>query len=58
MFEQEKRIPNFQTEQEEREFWEHHDSTEFVNWNHATSITFPNLQSSQNISNNDGCDQD
>jgi len=27
-----KKIPKFDNEDEEREFWERHDSTEYVNW--------------------------
>jgi hypothetical protein len=30
-----KRIPRFKTEDEEREFWQTHDSTEYVDWDQA-----------------------
>jgi hypothetical protein len=33
-----KAIPEFANEQEERLFWEEHDSSEFVDWNSAPGI--------------------
>ena len=41
-----KKIPKFKNEDEEREFWGTHDSTEFINWNKAERITFANLKPS------------
>ena len=41
-----KRIPKFKSEEEEREFWETHDSTDYINWNEAEKITFSNLKPS------------
>jgi len=41
-----KKIPIFKTEAEEREFWETHDSTEYVDWNQAQSVLMPNLKPS------------
>ena len=41
-----KKIPKFKNEDEEREFWDTHDSTEFINWNKAERITFANLKPS------------
>jgi predicted DNA binding CopG/RHH family protein len=41
-----KKTPEFKTEAEEREFWESHDSTEYVDWNKAQIATFPNLKPS------------
>jgi len=41
-----KRIPKFKNEDEEREFWSTHDSTEYINWNQAERITFSNLKPS------------
>lgn len=41
-----KRIPKFKNEDEEREFWDTHDSTEYINWNRAERITFSNLKPS------------
>lgn len=41
-----KKIPNFKTEDEERKFWDTHDSTEYVNWDNAVHVTFPNLKPS------------
>ena len=41
-----KRIPTFKNENEEREFWAIHDSTEYINWNKAERITFSNLKPS------------
>src|SRR6266508_652304 len=41
-----KKIPNFKTEDEEREFWATHDSTEHVDWSKAQVVRFPNLRPS------------
>ena len=41
-----KRIQKFKSEEEEREFWETHDSTDYINWNEAEKITFSNLKPS------------
>ena len=41
-----KRIPKFKNEDEEREFWVTHDSTEFVNWEKAKTVVLPNLKPS------------
>ncbi len=41
-----KPIPTFQSEAEERAFWETHDSTDYVDWTKATSVRFPNLKPS------------
>ncbi len=40
------RIPKFRTEEEEREFWASHDSTEYIDWSKAESITLSNLKPS------------
>lgn len=39
-----KPIPRFKTEDEEREFWATHDSTDYVDWSAAKRVIFPNLQ--------------
>lgn len=40
-----KNIPVFKTEAEEREFWQTHDSTEYVDWSKAIrGVRFPNLK--------------
>jgi predicted DNA binding CopG/RHH family protein len=41
-----KRIPAFRTEDEEREFWATHDSTDYVDWSKAQVVRFPNLRPS------------
>lgn len=41
-----KQIPEFKNEDEEREFWETHDSTDYIDWNKAKKITFSNLKPS------------
>ena len=41
-----KPIPEFKSEAEEREFWETHDTTEYVDWTKARFVTFPNLKPS------------
>ncbi|MFP4131085.1 MAG: CopG family antitoxin [Thiohalospira sp.] len=33
------------SEVEERAFWEEHDSSEFVDWTQAETVTLPNLTS-------------
>ena len=40
------RIPKFRTEEEEREFWASHDSTEYIDWSKAENITLSNLKPS------------
>jgi predicted DNA binding CopG/RHH family protein len=37
-------IPEFRTENEEREFWAEHDSTKFIDWQAAPRRKFPNLK--------------
>ncbi len=40
-----KKIPHFSLEAEEREFWQTHDSTEYVDWSKAKrGSMFPNLK--------------
>ena len=41
-----KPIPEFKSEDEEREFWDSHDSTDYVNWSQAGRAIFPNLKPS------------
>ena len=41
-----KKVPKFETEQEEREFWETHDSTDYVDWTKAESVSLSNLKPS------------
>ncbi len=41
-----KKIPKFKTEDEEREFWSKHDSTEFIDWDEAEHMDFPDLKPS------------
>ena len=46
-----KPVPRFRNEAEEREFWETHDSTDYVDWSKAKRVSFPNLKlSTQSIS--------
>jgi predicted DNA binding CopG/RHH family protein len=37
-------IPKFKTEDEEREFWSTHDSTEYIDYSKAKRTLFPNLK--------------
>jgi len=54
-----KEIPIFKTEDEEREFWSNHDSTEYVDWDQAKVGLFPHLKSSlDNSQLHDNLDQD
>jgi predicted DNA binding CopG/RHH family protein len=39
-----KNIPKFKTEDEEREFWSTHDSTEYIDYSKAKRTLFPNLK--------------
>lgn len=40
-----KAIPAFKSEAEEREFWQTHDSTDYVDWSKAVrGVRFPNLK--------------
>lgn len=46
-----KRIPKFKSEAQEREFWETHDSAEYIDWSKAQKVQFSNLKAStQSIS--------
>lgn len=38
------RVPEFRTEDEARQFWGAHDSTEFIDWRTAKRYKFPNLK--------------
>jgi predicted DNA binding CopG/RHH family protein len=37
-------LPVFENEDEEREFWATHDSTDYVDWSQARRAVFPNLK--------------
>lgn len=39
-----KEIPKFKTEDEEREFWATHDTTDYFDWDNAAQAVFPNLK--------------
>lgn len=39
-----KPIPKFSSEKEEREFWQTHDSTQYVDYSRAENWKFPNLK--------------
>jgi len=39
-----KPIPTFKSEDEEREFWATHDSTDYIDWDNAEEVIFPNLK--------------
>ncbi|MBX3245352.1 MAG: BrnA antitoxin family protein [Acidobacteria bacterium] len=39
-----KEIPKFKNEDEEREFWGTHDSTDYFDWDKAEVAVFPNLK--------------
>ncbi len=41
-----KKIPSFKTENEEREFWESHDSSEYLDLSKAKRAVLPNLKPS------------
>lgn len=37
-------LPEFQNEDEEREFWATHDATDYVDWDRAQMTVFPKLK--------------
>lgn len=39
-----KKIPVFKNEGDERNFWDTHDSTAYIDWSRARHVIFPNLQ--------------
>ena len=39
-----KPIPKFANEDEERQFWEHHDTSEYLDWSQAQQVVMPNLK--------------
>lgn len=39
-----KEIPVFKSEDDEREFWANHDSSEYVDWDSAEKVVFPMLK--------------
>ena len=41
-----KKIPEFKTEADEREFWESHDSSDYLDWSKAKAVRLPNLKAS------------
>lgn len=41
-----KKLPKFKNEDEERNFWATHNSTEYVDWSKAKWVIFPNLKPS------------
>ena len=46
-----KSIPKFKSEEEERSFWETHDTTDYFDSHNMQSVRFPNLKlSTQSIS--------
>jgi len=46
MSKQRKKIPSFKSEEEERAFWETHDSTDYLDWTKAQQVIMPNLKPS------------
>ena len=41
-----KTVPDFQSEAEERAFWESHDSSDYIDWSEARRVSLPNLKPS------------
>lgn len=47
-----KKLPDFDSEEEEKEFWKSHDIKEYINWNNAKSFVervFKNSENSEEI---------
>lgn len=40
------KIPKFRTEEEERNFWSSHDSTEYIDWSKSRKLILSNLKPS------------
>ncbi len=41
-----KSIPEFKNEDEERQFWAEHDSSDYLDWDQAERVIFPKLKPS------------
>ncbi len=41
-----KKLPVFKNEQDERDFWASHDSTEYLDYSKASKVIFPSLKPS------------
>ena len=41
-----KQIPDFENEDAEREFWDNHDSADYIDWSQAQSVVFTKLKPS------------
>jgi predicted DNA binding CopG/RHH family protein len=41
-----KKVPRFESEENERDFWAEKDSTEYVDWSKGERVTFPRLKPS------------
>lgn len=39
-----KKIPELKTEDEQREFWNEHDSSDYIDWSKADNVVFTNLK--------------
>jgi len=39
-----KKVPVFKNDDDERNFWNTHDSTNYVDWDKAANVVFPNLK--------------
>ena len=44
MNKKQKKLPSFRNESEERQFWETHDSSDYVDWDMAERVRLPNLK--------------
>ena len=44
-----KKTPELKTETDEREFWEAHDSTDYLDWSKAIPAAFPKLKPSTKV---------
>ncbi|MFT3741357.1 MAG: BrnA antitoxin family protein [Gammaproteobacteria bacterium] len=41
-----KKVPKFKNISEEADFWQTHDSTDYIDWTKAKKVNFPNLKPS------------
>lgn len=41
-----KKIPQFKTDEEEAQFWDTHDTTDYIDWSKAQKVVFTDLKPS------------
>jgi len=49
MAKQKRKIPRFDSPEQEREFWAKADSTDYIDWAKAAEVAFPKLKPSRRV---------